>query len=383
MRLEQNIEEKKREITMEKEQLINLLKTEAGREKLAQEYVNQLETDDTQPVPDRDAWIGEKHLRDLESVALSNRLFGEFAKFSEKAGTLATEPTIKILFDENRINGLRRLPEGEREDDTIGELFKETNKSIESLEDSPRKNRLLSLWSYHAGIYARVIGDFQLAAESQARSAELAEQAGDMKSAVISRFCEVFERVNHALVSDLGKISEELEQERKVGKFFYETLSKEKDPTSVRWNLLSGPNHLLLTHFWANAPYDGKSDVGRFDELKSFDPEMAEKFKGSISIAQAVQFWNEGKTNEARLTAQNYIQTGEATSPEFLATAHLLLGRIAAAEDRKEEAKEHLQDTIAIQGSAHQVRAVARRELEALNVWKISVLTNKWEFVSI
>ncbi|MDP2709197.1 MAG: hypothetical protein Q8O93_04070 [bacterium] len=108
--------------------------------------------------------------------------------------------------------------------------------------------------------------------------------------------------------------------------------------------------------------------IGRINNYPTPLIKQASKlYKNSISIAQAVQLWNEGKTNEARLTAQNYIQTSEAASPESLATAHLLLGRIAAAEDRKEEAKEHLHDTVAIQGSAHQVRAVAKRELEALN----------------
>ncbi|MEK7837968.1 MAG: hypothetical protein AAB328_08285, partial [candidate division NC10 bacterium] len=75
-------------------------------------------------------------------------------------------------------------------------LFEEARRDVDNLTDSPRKTRLASLWSYHAGIYARVVGDYRLAAESQTRSAELAEASGDAAGAAISGFCAKVELVN-------------------------------------------------------------------------------------------------------------------------------------------------------------------------------------------
>lgn len=348
---------------------IDLFKTEEGREQLAREYVTLLESDQTQPVPDSNAWVGEKKVRNLEQAALTPKLFGEYAAFCSNAHEIATEPTIKALFQINQIGGLRRLPEGEREDDLIRQLFNEADSLLQNLEDSPRKNRLLSLRRYHEGIFFREVGDYLKAAESQDRSAELAEAAGDIKSAAISRFSAAFERINNALVNAPRSAKLELAKKAEAGKTLYEALEVESDPTSIRYKLFNGPNQLILTHFWANEPYDGRSDRNRLGQLESVDPEFFSQRQSDISVTLAIEAWSQGSQEEARQLAEKVISgiLGEFTYPEFLATAHLLLGRVAAAEGKKEEAKQHFQDTIAVKGSVHQVRTVAERELNALN----------------
>lgn len=347
---------------------IDLFKTEEGREQLAREYVNLLESDETEPVPDSNAWLGEKKFSNLESAALTPRLFREYAEFCEKAQGMASEPTIRALFQINRISGLRRLPESEREDTLIRQLFEETDNLLQSLEDSPRKNRLSSLRHYHAGIFFRVIGDYLSAAESQDRSAELAEAAGDLKSAAISRFTAAFERINHALVNEPGSVKSELAKKVEAVKTLYKTLETESDPTSIRYKLFSGPNQLILTHFWSNEPYDGKLDRDRLGELESADQEFFSSRQDDISAVLAVEAWSRGNTEEAHRLAEGMASGAlKFTDPVFLASAHLLLGRVAAAEGKKEEAKQHFKDTIAVQGWTYQIRAVAERELNALN----------------
>ena len=348
---------------------IDLLKTKDGQIELARNYVALLEADDTEPVPERNSWIGEKNLRDFESLALPRKLYNEFAAFCQTGSEFAEVPTVQALLKINQINGLRRLPEGERPDELILKIFEETKKYLAELEESPRKERLMSLWAYHAGIFSRVIGDYELAAESQDRSAEISEKTGDFNSAAISRFCAAFERVNEALVKNPGGVKAELAKKREAGQVLYKNLDEADDPTSIRWKLLSGPHHLLLTHFWANEQYNGAEAYNRLIKLKTVDPELAANLNSSISVALAVQAWNENNLAKAEELASGVIAgtLGATPSPEYVATAHLLLGRIAAVAGKKAEAELRLKEAIAVQGSAHQVRAVAKRELAALN----------------
>src|SRR3989338_3480007 len=174
-----------------------LIGTEEGRAELAQDIATTHDADTTEPTPHRDNWGGEKDLRTLESVVVQGQeRYSESARVCETARGFATNPTVRTLFLLGHINGLRRLPEGERPDDQLRLLFEQAREGVEDLPEAARKGRLLSLWSYHAGIYARVVGNYRLAAESQTRSAELAEAAGDQNGAAISRFCEAVERVN-------------------------------------------------------------------------------------------------------------------------------------------------------------------------------------------
>lgn len=348
---------------------IDLFKTEEGREQLAREFVILLENDKTEPVPNNDSWLGEKKFRDLEQPSFLPRLFREYEDLCEKAEKMTSEPTVRALFQINRINGLRRLPEGERDDDLIRRLFEEVDGSLQNLEDSPRKNRLLQLRHYHAGTFFRVIGDYLSAAESLDHSAELAETSGNIKAAVISRFIAAFERVKHALVNEPESLKAELTKELSAGKTFYETLDTEHDIDSTRFKLFSGPNQLILSHFWANEQYDSQADRKRLNQLESVNPEFFSQRESDISATLAAEAWIRGNLEQARQLAEKVINRifGKFNYPEFIATANLLLGRIAAAEGRKEEAKQHFQDTIVVQGSVHQVRAIAERELNGLN----------------
>lgn len=344
-----------------------LIETEDGRNQLAQKIAETLDTDSTEPVPDKDNWIGEKTLRDFESVVVqTRRLYGPFSEVCQKAHTLATNPNAQVLLELGRINGLRRLPEGERPDDLIRDLIEKSRANVESLEDSPTKNRLLSLWAYHAGIYASVIGDYSLAAQSQERSAVLAEKSGDTKTAAISRLRAGVERVNEALVNNPERVGDALGQMYEAANALYALMKDMTDDrTAVRWAYSNMPIHNLTSHFWAGGPYDGSADYGLLQKLRDLDPELADTHRATIAVAFAIHELNTGDKKKASKLATEVIQDrlGPRPSPQYFATAHLILAIIAQVFGDAEEAERQLRAAIAIEGEAHQVRAIARRAL--------------------
>src|SRR3989338_9255035 len=97
-----------------------LIGTEEGRAELAQDIATTHDADTTEPTPHRDNWVGEKDLRTLESVVVQGQeRYSEYARVCETARGFATNPTVRTLFLLGHINGLRRLPEGERPDDQL------------------------------------------------------------------------------------------------------------------------------------------------------------------------------------------------------------------------------------------------------------------------
>ncbi len=345
-----------------------LVRTEDGRELLAQEIAEFLDRDNSEPVPHRDDWTGEKALRDLESIVLQKyQLYQAFADVCDRAHNLAKNASVRALLQLGQINGLRRLPETKRPDELLGALFEEAWNSINGLADSSWKARLASLWFYNTGIYARVTGDYALAFTAQERSADLAETVGDKKTALLSRFCTMVERINLALVENLDSenIGALLTEMCRVGKQLDNALKgMTEDPTAVRWFYFNVPLHRLVSHFWAGRQYDDWADAyPRLFEGRVYDQEFFDANQSSVEVALAISSWNTGRLENAVICATNVIQghLGSPPSPEYVATAHLILAKVAIA--RSENAEQHFRAASTIEGSAHQVRAIARRAL--------------------
>ncbi|MDP3741672.1 MAG: hypothetical protein Q8R08_05120 [bacterium] len=343
--------------------------TTHGRDELARVIAETLDADLTEPIPDRDQWLGETALRRLESrVVQTEQLYSEFAVVCEHAHKIASRADVRELLRLGTINGLRRFPEDKLQDKLIRGLVAVARDNINELEESPRKHRLLSLWAYHAGIYASVIGDYRLAAESQDLSANLVEAAGDMKAAVISTFRGSVERVNDALVNHPEKVRDAMARMSEAGEKLKEALgSIPDDPTSARWLLLNLPLHNLTSHFWVNETYDGTNDYRLLKELAFRDPKLALTEAASIAVAYAIHALNLREMERASQLATAVIEDilSSRPLPMYIATAHLIHARIAQARaGGDEEAKLHLQAATKVKGEAHQVRAIADRMLK-------------------
>lgn len=346
--------------------ILKLIKTAEGRKQLAQKSVEFLDSDGTQPINHRDEWVGEVDLRGFESLVVQKgQLYREFADFCLEAENLSRIDEIRALFQLGRINGLRRMVETERPDQLIRDLLEQSWPKIRNLNDSARKTRLQSLWLYHSGEYAYVVGDYDLAATSHERGADLAKMSGDIKSMVIARFCATVDCVNLALLNDFGNIDVILAKMRAAGVHLDSVLKAEKDETSIRWSGLNVPIHRIVLHFLAKKEYTGlDDDFNRLTNLRRLDPELYEAHKSTIAVVHGIVMLNKGYLAPARSFAKDVVEGHRYTtqpSPEYLATAHLVLAQVAiksAADPRS-----HLEDAVAVKGSAHQVRAIAQRAL--------------------
>ena len=307
-----------------------LVETEKGCDQLAQEIAESLDRDQSDPLHDRDNWLGEKDLRDFESVVVQKLgLYQIFAYICQMAYRFSGIESVRALFLLGQINGSRRLPYGDRPDGIITQLFAQSREKIEKLDESPRKTRLNSLWSYHAGIYAREIGNFKLAAESQEQSADFAEKSGDIRSAVISCFCGYVDSVNQALIYGACCVGHlvglRITRNRLNG-----VLGQTGDPTDIRWLYLNCPYGMLISHFLGGRTYDSTEEFRRLCELDKQDSVLAEAHKSSIGIAFAIHALNQMDFRNSKSMAEAIILDEDSSvTPEQLAIAHLIIKKVA------------------------------------------------------
>jgi len=354
-----------------------LVEAPDGRRQLAIELVQLLDNDTTEPIPHRDNWVGEKELRDFESIVIQTlNQYLWFAEICKIASTLSTKPDIRILLCLGQINGLRRLPESERPDKNINLHIAATWKMIEDLAESSRKERLSSLWFYHSGIFARVTGNYAFAIQLQDHAASLAAAAGDEKSAAISSFCSSVEHVNYALVFAPNLLAAKLQDLETTYQQLKLALKGMTDSTSKRWLYLNAPLHILFSNFWAGVRYNSAVDYELLREFSQIDPEGSKAHISHITTGSAVHWWHTADLNRATAIAKGAAQNcfGPAIESEYLATTKLLLAMASFEQfgvekdpqlkiEQRVTAKHYLIATSQSPGAAHQVRAVAQRML--------------------
>lgn len=339
------------------------IETEEQREALAVEIARFMDDDTTEPTDgDRNKWLSDVRLRALESkVVQGEAKFGEFANLCWHAGLKTYKPHAHALLGLGYLNGERRKLD-DRDDQLIGVLIRGFVMEIAALPDGPRKDRLEGLLDYHCGIYARVVGDYRLAASLQHKSAEKAEQSGDMGGFAISSFCEAVELVSAALVDGNTRIIRwRLENLKAAGRFLQDVADEaSRDPTMARWLGLNLPVHLIFAYFWANEWMDPLYTGALLQMLEQYVavPENAAHVPVQ-QLCRAIQ------TNDHRIVQK--VWDGEVvgeTHPECKATAGLFLAR--AEQYDVEGGFDYYDAVINMDGPCHVVRAVARRELYSL-----------------
>lgn len=338
------------------------------------EFAAMANADDTVPVPTNDDWKTDAELRRIErKIVREEDNPAGFAAFCQAILTVGiTDAAIKLFIKLGGvINGLRRLKPCDK--NIVRRLFEETRVAINALPDGPRKERLDGLWDYNAGIFARENGEYDLAARSQESGAKKAEHAGNKEGAAICAFTATVEWINHALVTGHG-----------LAQAIQRLLDPQNDlaavpPTSneYHWVTLNAPVHRITATFWANVQYDRLgTDIQTLQKLHTNDLNLFRRQESAIVVCAAIGFLAKGDLELARHSAEKVID-GHAgkTHPDYLATAHLVLARIAWFRLLNKRGSFNIPVTCNRYKSiidlpeegAFQVRAIARRELARLN----------------
>lgn len=331
---------------------------------LAEVIAAFLNSDDTEPTGgDRSKWLSDAKLRELESKVVQTECqYGKFAELCHMASARLTEPYGRALLLLGVLNGERRKL-GDRDDDVVSDLIRRSAEVISALPKGDRKDRLDGLLDYHMGIYARVVGDYHMAAECQRKSAEKAEKAGDVNGMAISTFCEAVERVSAELVAGLHPGVKEwlLGVLSVTGKFMDYMLQNASDPASARWREFNLPCHMITSFFWADKRPEGAEEfVKRLEQYVSVPANSAHK--PMLVLCHAIE--------SANLQSADDVWNGRVLGelqPVYKATAGLLLARFALRGRQHVLAAEYYNAVIKMDGPIHVVRAIAIRELVSLN----------------
>lgn len=343
------------------------LETLADTDALAEVIAAFLNSDETEPTGgDRSKWLSDVRLRELESKVVQNeQKYGKFAELCHMASARLTEPYGRALLLLGVLNGERRKLE-DRDDDIVTDLIRRSAEAIDALSNGDRKNRLDGLLDYHKGIYARVVGDYRMAAECQRKSAEKAEKAGDISGLAISAFCQMVELVSAALVAGNRSVIHWCLQMLKVtGTFLKNVLAMDESADAVRWREMNYPSHMITSYFLAEAGIQTllANDVGRLiDMLLAYvsNPDNA-KHRPLAVLCQAI-------VSDSVDLAED-VWTGKVEGelyPEYKAIAGLLLAHSASNQGRDEAAAGYYDAIIKMDGPIHVVRAIATRELTQL-----------------
>lgn len=314
-------------------------------------------SDDESAPPD---WELEKTLRQLEKDIFPNTV--RFALICEQARSLLTglQQDARILFLLGQINGLRRVDPCDTE--KVRALMATAEEDLARLAESPRRGALSELYKYHAGIFLSEQGDYDRAEQLLKLADREAYHNGNAEGAVINRFRAQVEQVNHALVrGDKDSIEHELRvlQER------YQELQRDLARTTkhTQWRDANGPIHVLIAHFWAGMSYADRR--AHTDKICNLDSDLAHTFASWISLLTAVNHFCSLQDEQAVAQA-GVVERGNGAAV-IVASAWLVQARVAMVHGQRAQCRRYLQNILDLQKPGiHQLKAVARRELEVV-----------------
>jgi hypothetical protein len=327
---------------------------------LARQIAVFVDADTTEPeATNRDAWNSDYTLRNLEKpIGYDAGQWEWYTDICSRAASFVENPSAKALLLLGQFNGERRVKDPDV--DLIKSLIEQSATLIDSLENGPRKERLLSLREYHIGIWCRRSGDYLLAARQQDESASRAYASGDMPGASIAYLCAAVERFNHALGE--GAVSYELFNRLDEAARQVVDTCTDSDTTQTRWRLHNAPAHVLLAHIWGDNPLT-ESETSFWMNLltkETSDPDTVTlKNRGPLITAiRAGLAYLKNQPLEAHSLASKVVSDvhNTETSEEALMTAHLILARVAVDA--------HLRIIFEQGGDMYQLRRFARLILE-------------------
>lgn len=336
-------------------------------ETIIAELVELGKTDTTEPKPgDRDAWILDLTLRKLEGATLQ---MGQGQRFADICGAVrrhSADPHVRGLMLLGMLNYYRRP--GSLDITATEAIVEQANKEFTALTPCPRTKRLVEFLTYQVGIFAGEQGHFQLAAETQTNAAKYAEANGNVTGAVICRYMAAYEALRQGIVNGddtTDNLAYMLYEQR-------DELAENvpKGAPEQRWDLLNTAIDMLVVFYWLDKQYENwASEMLKVARFETCYPEVAKDNAGAIAVAKAT-IYRQAKfqTNhdDAMAIAEHVITNPGNTPPDYVATAHLILARLAAEFGSTVLERHHLEAIIALPTGAHAVKAIATRALAKL-----------------
>ena len=256
-------------------------------------------------------------------------------------------------------NGLRRVG-GVWDALQVTDTLETARTSILGLPEGPRRSRLEGLHAYHGGIVYRELGEFDKAALAQEESARL---GSDPNTNGISRFCAAVEWAHYSLVvGDPAMIAEKLAALRAA---VLALMALDGSNQEVRrWQLANCPAHLLYTHWLAGVKYYGwQAELEAFQRLPE---DLAKTFEPWGLLFSAIDSLDRGGSGFPAVELADAVIKKDA-HPSTTALAMLVAARAHQANRLLGITKVMLRAIVSLPGhGGHFVRAVAKRELEAL-----------------
>lgn len=306
-----------------------------SHDRLARTIADFVDNDITSPeLPgNRDAWLSDLKVRILERAVGHHKLFWSWlADVCSRAAKLAKSPDGRALLLIEELGSERRIQAPNLRVDYIKQLAVQVETIIGSLDTGPRKERLSSLLDYNLGIFARDIGDYDLAIDVQVRSAVKAEAAGDFVGASIARLCEWVERFNQALARP-ENISPLLYESFQKAAFRVAAICTGGDPSQIIWRNWNAPKHILEAHIWGLYPMNPADEKFWWrllkEELPIADRGHFEKNYPEIEAIEAGLALLGNRRDEASMLADRVLQTTRDKRPEAQVTALFVKAVIA------------------------------------------------------
>lgn len=348
-----------------------------GRQRLATQIAEFLDSDTTVPVPTRNDWLGDVHMRALESVVVQGRTqYAEYADLCKLASDLVKDPAVRCYLLLGEINGLRRLPEGERNDGAIELMLKLAYEQVEALpKDNQRRARLIGLAQYHWGQWLHDCKDDPSAyAEFMAHSAIIAIENGDAQGASISSFSAAVGYAEDAFVR--GTVGVWGGDVLTLVGLTYETLDRELNgvdtPDAKRWWGLNAPIHLIWLWYMAGEQESIRELVVqayfRMGAYKFSDEDAVKSHKDYFGVTTAMLL----EKNDPRIIAiANSVIADEEASSACRIMAHILaVDNMLGASSS--ELLVLLQDGASITGNGtHWLHAVVQRQLDTIGGFRL------------
>lgn len=331
----------------------------------ARELVQVARDDQTIPTLDPvqkrfSGWKTDELLLQIEHKVLrDDNDPGTFAEICALAGQeLAmmdgVAPAVPVIVALGVLNGRRRLSPAISDFETeIRGIIWEIKAIIARLPQDTRRDRCEQFLLYQRGIFLEACGRFDEAAEIQKQAAQLAEKIGDTPLAGISRFRVLVHRANQAFFTGEGT-------NEAVGAIINAVPALQSavrdTPLAVQWGVGNAYAHVLLALIW-----NDQACVEEWDEFAILfldqAPLLGPQFEDHLALMQAVDINAEDEL--VKLIASKSSEVG--------ATALLTMARIAVFDkDVTEEARQYY-DQIPATGNVRHIRAIAERELAALD----------------
>lgn len=248
--------------------------------------------------------------------------------------------------------GERLLPPSDERKQSLLQMVDDLEKVISALTKSLRKERCTSLFRYHTGVFYDAYGCFDQAATAQLQVAEEAKRTGDLSSAAISFFLNIFYHLKSALCHKSMDGAEEIFST--LEERYAQLVEAVRDTAlEVPWGQGNAPTHMIEACVWLGLDHPSWDKWVAMTIAAAED--LGQAFKQNAEFAHALDL---GRGSDADADKALTAVAESNIANEKKATAILLL----ALREEDADKAEYFVRQIPEMGTQH-VRSVAKHWL--------------------